>query len=181
MEIHTAKVEPIKIFLTPLQQWHFANDYLYTADLFRQNLPHPGYSPVPYELYCFAIELSLKAFLLAKGADRKIVKDHRHNFEKLLSHADRLSLSDYINLEIKEKSIILQAGELYRAGTKARAIYHSNGSEKRRVNYSYASIEHFTYNMGNPSYLNLPVLEELSLITKSLVTNIKKPCLDAAH
>ena len=167
-----AKVKPIKANISPYGQWHFANDYLYTADLYRKNPPHKGYSPVPYESYCIALELGLKAFLRAREMPVTEIEKVGHNFTKLLATAKDLDLEKYALLTEPQKKLIIQAGELFRGGKK---IQRNNGH--KNLSYSYVDIAHIAFNLGAKGALPLPDLGELHSVTEYLIQNLREICL----
>jgi hypothetical protein len=106
------KMESMSLKITPLGFHKYARDYLRTAD----NLTlESQYSPVPYFLYCRAIELGLKAYLLAKGKDLKFVKKKvGHDLTKGLENARKLALDDIIGTTEIEKNQIELANKYYK-------------------------------------------------------------------
>lgn len=98
------KVEPIKINISPFGFHKYASDYLEAADKWTSE---SNYSPVPFFLYCRAIELGLKAYLLAKGNNLNWVKGTlNHDLVKGLKNSKLNSLDDILDTsEIEEKEI----------------------------------------------------------------------------
>jgi hypothetical protein len=104
------KIESMNLNITPLGFHKYARDYLRTAD----NLTlESQYSPVPYFLYCRAIELGLKAYLLAKGKNLDFVKDLRHDLKKGLKCARKHALDNIIVTTENENNQIKIANKYY--------------------------------------------------------------------
>jgi hypothetical protein len=109
---YVIKLEPMNLNIAPLGFHKYARDYLRTAD---NLILEPKYSPVPYFLYCRAIELGLKAFLLAKGKKLKFVKDNvGHDLTKGLENARQFALDDIIGTTEIEKKQIELANKYYK-------------------------------------------------------------------
>jgi hypothetical protein len=71
------KVPPMVLHISPLGFHRYASEFLRAAQGFKIN---DGFSPVPYYLICRSTELSLKAFLLAKGEPKGSALDTRQTF-----------------------------------------------------------------------------------------------------
>ncbi len=98
--------------MTPFGFHKYASDYLDTADKWTNE---SNYSPVPYFLYCRAIELGLKAYLLAKGKNLDWVKDTlRHDLASGLSYSIQNSMDEVLSTEEMEKKEIEKANKYYK-------------------------------------------------------------------
>ena len=143
---------------TPIGFHHYASDFALWADRSRQHKTK-FYSPVPYYLYCRALELGLKAFLLARGVTKKRLKTKTlgHNLEALALEAERLGLNDVMLLP--DAWVV----ELRRANT----FYH-------RKEFEY-------FDIGNALRLHeLPSLEILHSLCTALLGAIRPLCIEAA-
>ena len=143
------KVGPIIFNMTPFGFHKYASDYLDTADKWTSE---SKYSPVPYFLYCRAIELGLKAYLLSKGKKLGWVKDSLgHDLDKGLKNSRLNSLDDILDTsDIEEKEIEI-----------ANKYYKTKGFE-----YFFVS-NHITGLKG------LPKLDILKNYAHRLLKNIK--------
>lgn len=172
-EIHTAQIVPIKVNPRPVFYWRFARDNLYAAKLFRDNPPDKGFSPVSYDLCCFSIELSLKAFLLSRHHSNTV-----HVLPSLLKKAKEVGVDQFVKLSSEDEAIIIKANELFRRG-------------KKGISYSYAENEHFAHVLGAHKRLllgqntvqklrkfYLPDLHQLFSTADKLVIGLEKECLD---
>lgn len=105
------KVDPIKFNITPFGFHKYASDYLDIADKWADE---SRYSPVPYFLYCRAIELGLKAYLLAKGKNLDWVKfSLGHDLAKGLKNSRLNSLDDIVETKDTEEKEIKVANKYY--------------------------------------------------------------------
>lgn len=104
---YVLKAESMKITITPFGFRKYANDYFVAGEIWLEKQDkeeETTYSPVPYFSYCRAIELGLKAYLLAKGKSIKWIKTElRHDLKKALKHAKQNSLEDLVNTSNKEE------------------------------------------------------------------------------
>ena len=149
------KVSPVKARIGPLGFHKYAADFLQAAKSVEKR---DSFSPVPYYLYCRAIELVLKAYLLAKGVSVKELKNSRrlgHDLVKALNMAKSLGLDTVIRLKSKEEEEI----------TKANDYYKSKG------------FEYFGLQML--AYPDLPDLLVLDRCSSRLVTKLKSVCVAA--
>lgn len=97
----------------PFGMHRYASEFLQAALLFKAK--HKGFTPVPYYLICRSIELSLKAFLLARGVDRTFLKKKLgHDITVALHRAERECLSSVVKLRSNERDAIQQVNELYK-------------------------------------------------------------------
>lgn len=142
------KLDSISLNITPLGFHKYARDYLRTAD---NLILESQYSPVPYFLYCRAIELGLKAYLLAKGKNLDFVKDLRHDLKKGLKHARKHALDNIIvttETEINQIKI-------------ANKYYNTKGFEYFSVSNHVTGLQ------------ELPKLDVLKTYTHKLLKKIK--------
>ena len=70
---------------------------------------------VVYYLYCHAIELSLKSFLMVKGFSDVELKRIGHDFENALSTAKEYGLNNVVDLSEEEVEAIIWTGDYYKA------------------------------------------------------------------
>jgi len=105
-------VPTIHVNLTPFAFHHFATRY---RDVARTSQVPTGFSPVPYYLYCRALELSFKAFLLLKGVTKKEIKSRTlgHDLVRNLERAHALGLSSIVAVSAQERGEILKANAYY--------------------------------------------------------------------
>ncbi len=144
-----AKLETFSMNISPYGFHTYAMDYMETAEKWTNEAE---YSPVPYFLYCRAIELGLKAFLLAKGKNLAYIKNSvNHNLSVGLKNARQNSLDDIIETtEIEEEEI-----------EKANKYYKTKGFE-----YFFV-LNHMT------GLKELPKLDVLQEYSKKLLVKIK--------
>jgi len=103
------KIEPFRINITPLGFHKYAHDYYTAAEQWTNKIKDTSYSPVPYFLYCRAIELGLKAYLLGK---RKKIK-YVHDLTTILRDARLNSLDHLFKTTEQEENEILIANNIY--------------------------------------------------------------------
>lgn len=78
--------------------------------------PHQtGNTLIPYYLYCHAIELALKAFLMVKGFSDEELKDIGHKIELAFNTAKERGLSKVVTFSSDEETIISWIGNYYKA------------------------------------------------------------------
>mgnify|MGYP006097278469 CR=1 FL=1 len=89
-----------------------ALDYLKATKTLQTN---PIFADYPYYFCAFqSIELSLKAFLRAKGMTKNEMKGKfGHSIRKLYERAKKEGLSDLIELTEEDEGMLLQCGELF--------------------------------------------------------------------
>jgi hypothetical protein len=113
-------------------------------------------SVVPYFLYCQAIELGLKAFLLWKGmtVDELSHRPYGHNLAALLAEACRRDLDVHVSFSIGERQAI-------ETGT---SFYDSGPSSRRRFQY-------FDVMLVLKDFKSLPDLQALATAAAKLVAD----------
>ena len=113
----------------------------------------PGYevvAPIPVMfLIGQAIELALKAYLLAKGvALRNLRRDYGHELHRSLRKAKELGLSDVVSLSAEEEGIIDLLDDLYSSkqlqyivtGSKTFPVFGPLESVARKLVYGIAPV-----------------------------------------
>jgi len=105
-------VPAIHVNLTPFAFHHFAARY---RDVARTAQVSSGFSPVPYYLYCRALELSFKAFLLLNGVTKKEIKAKAlgHDLVRNLDRAEGLGLSSVVSVSAQEREEVVKANAYY--------------------------------------------------------------------
>jgi len=88
----------------------YASDFYASAKPAQQP---PPYSPKPYYDCCHAIELALKAFLLAKGQTEQFLRRLGHDLVAALDEAERQGLSDHVQLTPEESQELQKANKYY--------------------------------------------------------------------
>lgn len=88
-----------------------ASAYLDAAAKLQQN-PLTGSHPFWFAVFQ-SIELSLKAFLRAKGLSKKEIKGLNHNIAKIVDRAGDEDLAAVIELTPEEELILRETGALY--------------------------------------------------------------------
>jgi hypothetical protein len=107
------KLETGHYNMTPFGFHKYANDYFIAADLWVKNISKSDYSPVSYFLFCRSIELGLKAFLLAKNVDIKLVVKNSHNLVESLKMAMTHKLSNHVPTSKLDEDNITLANDIY--------------------------------------------------------------------
>ena len=142
-------------FISPIMFHFYALEFARAAEDFQMI---GDFSPVPYFLYCRSIELSLKAFLLAKGVPVTKFKEKGgiwHNLEGALEEAESQGLLDIVEIPRHYKEELKKANYYY----------------KRKGGFEYfVSYEVFV------RWDDLPSLKVLSEFASFLVAKVKKPC-----
>jgi hypothetical protein len=141
--------------LTPLGFQEWARQFLQGANSVEAT---DTFSPVRYFLVCRSIELALKAFLLARGHDKKKLKTLRHDLAKVLAFAGQNALDDVVALADDEKATVVAASGLY--------------SSKR--------FEYFEVLDAVTGFRGSPDIDQLSAIAAKLVSGVERTCLDAS-
>lgn len=102
---------------TAFGTWRFANEYCRAAEMVEVGArTELDLSAPRYYLLGHSIELSLKAFLLAKGvplSELRSMKLMGHDLEKALIRADNLGFSQIVELSDEERGSILLLNQTY--------------------------------------------------------------------
>jgi len=142
-------------FINPIMFHFYAHEFARAAEGFQMI---GDFSPVPYFLYCRSIELSLKAFLLAKDVSITRLKGHKgvgHDLEKALEEAELQGLLDIVEIPCHYKE------------------------ELKKANYYYVKKDGFEYFESYEVFVrqdDLPSLKVLSEFASFLVAKLRKPC-----
>jgi hypothetical protein len=171
------KAEGAVVFVTPTGYRFFAGQFLRAAT----GLADPGAnavaivgapvgmpdsdrdrSPVKYFLLCKSVELSLKAYLLAKKIPAKLLgsktQGYGHDIIRLLTEAETHSLSDTVSLSASEKQAVIEAEPYY----------------TERV------FDYFNVKEALAGYPRGPVLADLQAAAERLYEGVRQACEDAA-
>ena len=142
-------------FISPIMFHFYAHEFARTAEGFQMI---GDFSPVPYFLYCRSIELSLKAFLLAKNVSITRLKSRKlvgHDLEKALEEAESQGLLDIVEIPRHYKE------------------------ELKKANYYYVKKDGFEYFESYEVFVrwdDLPSLKVLSEFASFLIAKLRKPC-----
>ena len=149
------KAQTGHINLSPLGFHRYASEFLRAADSFKCG---DGFSPVAYYLRCHAIELALKAFLLAKGFPKNDLKFKlKHNLNRALNRATEQGLQCEVEIKPKEKKEI----------------------KKANVYYMGKGFEYFQVRKWAKGYPELPDLKVLADVSSRLVSELEDVCMRA--
>ncbi len=150
----TIVVPSITANLSPLGFHHFGSDFVTAASAFPST---DRYSPLPYYLYCHAIELFLKAFLLTKGISRNELSKKAifsHDLIKGLILARQNGLPTVIMLSAADEAEL----------GKANIYYNEKG------------FEYFDVTEAMRGFSNRPDLSTLRTIAEKLQIKLKAVC-----
>jgi len=152
----TIKVDVININLSPIGFHYYASQFLAAARSVERS---SQFSPVPFYLYCRALELCFKAYLLVKGVPKNELKRRclGHNLESVLARAEALGLTSIVQLNNVERQQL----------TKANAYYADKG------------FEYFFVMRAITGYRDLPDLAILDQLASKLVECLEATCLAA--
>jgi hypothetical protein len=198
------KADPIKVNISPYGFFHNGKEFFDTAKTFNQTA---HFSPIPYYLFCHAIELLLKAFLLANGISKKDLPKrdiYGHNLEKILKKANELGLGKFVTIIPEQKREIEKASKescpvrpipAYKAGlyglTETRQLSNSNTkpafipvhrtgfSASFNKYYTSTGFEYFYVIRTIRLYPELPDLSVLEQVASVLSTQLEAVCLNA--
>ncbi len=153
----TVSVEPATFRMTPVGFAVYAEQFLKAA----QSIPTDGkFTPVPYYLYCRALELIFKAFLLAKGHRlSKLRKKYGHNLKALWKAARKDGLADAVPELPSEIGSVLALANPY---------------------YKGKAFEYFDFRRWAHGYEDLPSLDRIGDSTAMLIEKLKPYCIREA-
>jgi hypothetical protein len=115
-----------------------------------------GFTPVPYSMFCRALELVLKAFLLTKGRTIEHLKNvHHHNLQTLLDEAIEAGLTALVIVPPDWKSTVVRAN-----------VYNTNRDFEY---YSFWTVLDWQKN-------RLPSLDTLDKMCSTLLEKLKDTC-----
>ncbi len=153
----TVTPAPATFRMSPVGFAIYAEQFLKAA----QSIPADGkFTPVPYYLYCQAIELIFKAFLLARGHRlSKLKKKYGHNLKALWKAARKDGLADAVpELPSEIESDLALANP-----------YHND-----------KAFEYFDFSRWVHGYEDLPSLDRLGDLTAMLIEQLKPYCIREA-
>ncbi len=143
----------------PIMFHRFADEFLKAAEGFEVT---GDFSPVACFLYCKSIELSLKAFLLAKSVPVSRFKGKRgigHDLERALEEAEVLGLVDIIEIACHYKEELRKANYYY-------------------VEKGFEYVDNYELMMKVADFPSLKVLSEFASM---LVAKLEKICFESVH
>ncbi len=146
------------IRMTPVGYAVYAEQFLKAA----QSIPKEDkkFTPVPYYLYCRALELILKSFLLLKGHEpSKLRKKYGHNLKALWKAAVKDGLADAVPELPSEIGSVLALANPY---------------------YKGKAFEYFDFSRWVHGYVRLPSLDRLGDSTAMLIAHLKPYCIREA-
>jgi hypothetical protein len=107
----TLTAETGYLFISPVGFLTRAEDFLDASILLSQKSGR--FSFVAAHLSCSAIELALKAFLLAKGGPKTDVKKFGHNLQKVLMECYRRGLGNVVVFTQSQSELLLRVNDDY--------------------------------------------------------------------
>ena len=134
----------------PLGYWRFAKSYFDAAEAAQSSGGEKLMFPV-LNMYGVAIELLLKAFLLARGKSPSTVRKYGHDLSALLGAARRRKLGVEANLTRHNLAAI-------------RLLSRTYGSQPYELRYF------------SPGFMRVPTLEAAHHSTECLVVGLKGYC-----
>ncbi len=151
----TIKASPFVMNITPYGFFYYGKEFFNTAKAYNKS---DNYSPVPYYLYCHAIELFLKAFLLSKGVSIKDLKNHYGHFiDKILIKAKEFELDNVVSITNEQEREIKKANEYY----------------------AKKGFEYFDLQRTVRAYPCLPNLSHLEQMAETLLIQLEPICINA--
>jgi HEPN domain-containing protein len=142
--------------LGPLGTQLRAGEFLAAAELLQER--RERFTPVAAFLCCRSVELTLKAFLLARGNTYDQMKEFAHDIVHLLSEAHARGL----------EAVVLLSGDELRVLRQANCDYMQN-----RLAYFdlFSTMSH---------YPNQPELGALTSVAARLLTHVERGCYESA-
>ena len=150
-------VEPVVVNISPLGFHRYATEFLTAA---RSIPPLTSFSPVPYNLYCRSVELAFKAFLLARGINKRDLMKRdvfRHDLIKGLALAEKHDFGNFVTVTSAHKVELEKANKFYDAKV----------------------FEYFDVTKALTGYSGLPDLSILDDLAASTIANIESLCKSA--
>jgi hypothetical protein len=151
----TLLIDNEKLYFTPLGFYDFADDFYQTGIAYTNK---GRYSPVPFFLFCRSIELSFKAYLLARKYSITGVKKLGHDLIRILNTSNQNGFQSILVTTENEQKVIEYANKYYK----------SKGFEY----FSFNHLLHGHYKSFDLSLLksySLKVLEAVHPIAKEAV------------
>src|SRR3990172_4880381 len=141
--------QTVHVNVSPLGFHRYATQFAESAAAARSK----KFSPVPYFLYCRALELALKAYLLARGMSKADLKSKfGHDLCKVLAEAKKRGLTGEVTIAAGWDAEIV----------KANAYYNGKG------------FEYFEVDNAARGYPNLPNLDTLADCVSAILAGIKR-------
>jgi HEPN domain-containing protein len=108
----TVHPQPIVVNISPMAFLSWSGQYLAAA---RAAPPGQGFSPVPYFLHGLALELALKAFLLAKGVPRRALRSRRlgHDLRALLGKCEQQGMGQHLQITDSHRTHVSLLNDYY--------------------------------------------------------------------
>ena len=153
---YVLKADPVTIHISPYGFYYYASRFLAATPA----VDPAHYSPVPYYCVCRALELALKAFLLAERVPVSELKKKKlgHNLDALLELAMSHDLTRFWTPSVGDRKEIAKAN----------------------VYYAEKGFEYFQVGFTMRGYPELPLLPELHPRTGDLLAAIRDLALAAA-
>ncbi len=147
---------PVPANLSPLGFHYYASHFLAAA---RSAPPARGFSPVGYYLYCRALELVLKAFLLERGMAKSELRKKAlgHDLLRILAKAEKLGLAALVEVTSSEREELQKANDYY-------------------VDKEF---EYFSVVSAVTGYSGLPDLAVMDQLAQRLLSGLHNCCLNA--
>jgi hypothetical protein len=148
--------QSIVVNISPMAFHSWSEQYLAAA---RAVQPRPGFSPVPYYLHGLAMELALKAFLLAKGVPRRTLASHRlgHDLSALLAKSELMGIQHYLPITAQHRSQVSLLTDYF----------------------SSRALEYFDLEKALKGFSGLPDLAIVGTFLDTLLETIKAECHSA--
>lgn len=141
---------------TSAGMWRYSNEFLIAGSVVKASAEGKYSNPAIF-LFCRAMELSLKAFLLARGVSVSELRNPKrfgHNLNNLVREARRRKLGQY--------------HKLTRQDIKAIDLLNAEYSSK-----------HFEYIVTGT--IKVPPIDGVELLVVQLVINLKTYCVNATY
>jgi hypothetical protein len=147
--------------LRPSMFHALARELVWAAESFEMK---DSFSPVHYFLYCRSIELSLKAFLLAKGVDISRIKRRKwvgHDLERALEEAELRGILDIVEIAYEQREELKKANYYY----------------KKKQGFEYADDDEVLMRLGEVMP-NLKVLSEFASMLVEKLDGVCNECME---
>ena len=93
--------------------WRMAEEYLQAASRLSEGLPKIEISMPAYFLFCHAIELALKSFLISQGCTEKGLREIGHDLETAMDEALKHEAFD-MHISDRQKAVLRHVNPYYR-------------------------------------------------------------------
>lgn len=148
------------VWMRPVGFAQYAGQFLAAGSAVREVPDESKFSPVPFYLFCRALELILKSFLLVSDFPRDDLKKkpYGHDLLRLLKEARSRGLEDVVELPETFEADLTDANDYY------------NGK----------AFEYFDFRKWAHGYEGLPPLSRLQESTEHLIAVLKPYCISEA-